>query len=326
MNQRNFFASQVGLITACTITCLLWGSAFPFLKIGYGLFGLSGSDIPSLILFAGMRFTLSGLLIVGGLCVAQKKLVIPAYSDLKPISVLATFQTILQYLFFYIGLSYSSGVTGSVIEASNSFLCVLFAALIFHRERLTWPKIAGCIIGFMGVMLITLKGSGDSFGFSLMGEGMIFLSTVASSLSSNFAKGFSRDHDPVMLSAWQFLLGGCAMVIIGLLLGGRVIPVPGANLWAAGGVLFYLGFLSAGAYTLWSQTLKAHPVSKVAVFGFMNPAFGVVLSAFILNELSALDPLRTIGALLLVTIGIVVANKVPSKKDEPSVVRESSSS
>jgi drug/metabolite transporter (DMT)-like permease len=56
-----------------------------------------------------------------------------------------------------------------------------------------------------------------------------------------------------------------------------------------GSCCVYLGFVSAAAYSLYGLLLKYHPVSKVAIFGFTNPIFGVILSALFLHEdLSAL--------------------------------------
>ena len=42
------------------VCCLLWGSAFPCIKIGYRLFAIAGTDRPTQILFAGCRFVLAG--------------------------------------------------------------------------------------------------------------------------------------------------------------------------------------------------------------------------------------------------------------------------
>lgn len=42
----------------------LWGSAFPCVKIGYGLFGVDTSQPMSLILFAGIRFFAAGIMVI----------------------------------------------------------------------------------------------------------------------------------------------------------------------------------------------------------------------------------------------------------------------
>ena len=73
------------------------------------------------------------------------------------------------------------------------------------------------------------------------------------------------------------------MIICGLLFGGRFPTVFGKGM----AMLVYLALVSAAAYSLWGILLKYNPVSKVAVFGFMNPVFGVILSALLLNEKEA---------------------------------------
>ena len=82
-------------------------------------------------------------------------------------------------------------------------------------------------------------------------------------------------------------------------------------------LLAYLGFISAAAYSLWSLALAANPVSRVAVFGFMNPVFGVLLSAVLLGETNVVSPVVAVAALVLVSLGIVIVNvregKAPSR-------------
>ena len=94
------------------------------------------------------------------------------------------------------------------------------------------------------------------------------------------------------------------MTIVGLIPGGTLHFTEDGS-WA---VLLYLSFVSAAAYTLWSRILKYNPVSKIAVYGFMNPVFGVILSAVLLKEGSALG-IFSILALLLVCAGIVIVNR-----------------
>ena len=73
-------------------------------------------------------------------------------------------------------------------------------------------------------------------------------------------------------------------------------------------MLLYLALISAVAYTLWGLLLKYNDVSKVAVMGFMNPVFGVVLSAVVLKEYSQAFSIWGILALLLVCVGIFIVN------------------
>ena len=114
-----------------------------------------------------------------------------------------------------------------------------------------------------------------------------------------------------MLSGYQFVAGGLIMVIVGLLMGGRLTE------WNVRGVsmLLYLAAVSAVAYSLWGVLLKYNPVSKVSVFGFMNPVFGVILSAILLHEGESLG-LMSILSLLLVCAGIYIVNRKTGKETQ----------
>ena len=78
-------------------------------------------------------------------------------------------------------------------------------------------------------------------------------------------------------------------------------------------LLLYLAFVSAAAYSIWSILLKYNPISKVSIYGFANPVFGVILSTLILSEGNVFDG-RSVIALLLVCIGIYIVNYVSSSK------------
>lgn len=286
------------------LCCALWGSAFPCIKIGYELFQIKSHQTATQILFAGYRFTLAGILSILFGSLFNKGFLVPKRASYGKVFKLSLFQTVLQYVFFYVGLAHTSGVKASIIEGVNVFVAILVASLIFHLEKLSARKILGSIIGFSGVVLVNLVGNKISGQFSLLGEGSIFLSTVAYAFSSVLMKGYSKEENPVTLSGYQFVVGGLVMVLIGGLLGGRIEQISLSGL----AMLMYLAFLSAVAYSVWSILLKYNPVSKVAVFGFMNPVFGVLLSAVLLSEYTTLSYMSLLS-LVLVCIGIYIVNK-----------------
>ncbi len=291
------------VLPSAMLCCLLWGSAFPLVKIGFSWLNISSEDIPTEILYAGLRFTLAGVIAIIITSLISGKFLRPTMKSLPKVFSLSMFQTILQYLFFYIGLSNTSGVKASVIEAMNVFVALIVSCLIFRMEKFTAAKIIGSIIGFAGVVIINVSKGDLAGGLTLKGEGFILISTVAYAFSSVLMKHWSNEENPMMMSAWQFLLGGIVMSILGFALGGRI---SGFDLKSVL-LLIYLASLSAIAYSLWASLLKYYPVSRIAVYGFMNPVFGFILSAFLLGESEALG-LKSIAALVLVCLGIYIVN------------------
>ena len=300
------------LTKTCTVVlialfcCLLWGSATPCIKVGYGLFSIASEDTMSQILFAGIRFTLAGILTILFSSLAGKKMIVPEKGSWSMVFVLALFQTIIQYFFSYIGLAHTTGVNGTIIIGMNAFFAVLISSLIFRMEKLTPAKIIGCLIGLAGIAVITLKGK-DSLGsgFKLNGEGFMLVSSLSYALSSVLIKRFSTKANPVALNGYQFVIGGLVMVAVSLLLGGKVEAGKPTD-WF---LMLYLGFISAAAYTLWSLLLKYNPVSKITAFTCTTPVFGVILSIILLNEGSQVSVLRCVLALALVTAGILIVNR-----------------
>lgn len=291
------------VLPSAMLCCLLWGSAFPLVKIGFSWLNISSEDIPTEILYAGLRFTLAGIIAIIITSLISGKFLRPTVKSLPRVFSLSMFQTILQYLFFYIGLSNTSGVKASVIEAMNVFVALIVSCLIFRMEKFTAAKIIGSVIGFAGVIIINVSKGDLAGGLTLKGEGFILISTVAYAFSSVLMKHWSNEENPMMMSAWQFLLGGIVMSILGFALGGSI---SGFDLKSVL-LLIYLASLSAIAYSLWASLLKYYPVSRIAVYGFMNPVFGFILSAFLLGESEAFG-LKSIAALVLVCLGIYIVN------------------
>lgn len=300
------------MVPLALLCCFLWGSAFPMVKIGYEMFSIAESDTASQILFAGIRFSLAGaLVILFGSLIAKKPLYPRNKTEIGHCLLLSLFQTVLQYTAFYIGLAHTSGVKSSILVALNVFLSLLLSAVVFKMEKLTASKLIGVLIGFAGVVLIHFEAGGFG-GFALNGEGAIILSAFAYSVSGVLIKRFSANEAPVMLSGWQFLAGGIVMAAFAALAGGRVHMHLDIKSVLA---ILYLALISAVAYTVWGLLLKYNPVSRVSVIGFMNPVFGVLLSAAFLGESGEAFSFKNLVSLVLVCIGIYVVNaKFTGKK------------
>lgn len=303
-----FLQRESTVFFGAMICCALWGSAFPCVKLGMGLLHIGPQQTGDQILFAGERFFLAGFLVILIGSIARRRILIPHGVQHAKIWKLSIFQTILQYSLYYIGIAHTSGVNTSIVDSLSYFLSILTACILFRMEKLTVRKIIGCLLGFSGVILVNLTGQGLSLNMTFMGEGMIFLSAVAYSFSSVFAKRYSQGDDPVLLSGYQFMAGSLVLIAVGLSAGGRFHAFTPASF----GLYVYLAFVSTAAYTLWSVLLKYNDVSKVSIYGFMNPVFGVILSALILGEHQGFG-VQYIAALVVISVGIALVNRGEKK-------------
>ncbi len=307
MRSNKIFTNPVLVAIIALFCCALWGSATPFIKIGYSLI-LPEKNVASTILFAGIRFTLAGILTILIYSLARRKVLYPKRENISKVLTVSAFQTVIQYIFFYVGLANTTGVKGTIASGSNAFFSILVASLIFRQERLTFKKITACIIGFAGVVIINLKGL--EFNMNFLGDGFVIFSAIAYAVSSVLIKRYSKYEDPVVISGYQFAIGGVFMIILGLVLGGKTtFESAGAVL-----VLLYLAALSAVAYSLWGVLLKHNPVSKVTIYSFMIPVFGTILSKLMLPEDSNVEPVNLVITLVLICAGIFILNYQKAQK------------
>ena len=273
MTQKQNILTKTGIVAllAC-VCCILWGSAIPVIKTGYRFLHVDSSDIASQIVFAGVRFTLAGILVLIFASIREKKVMIPDKEILKYAVPVCLAQTVGQYFFFYIGVANTSGVKGGIITGLGNFIAILLSCLVFRNERMTRRKIAGCVLGFAGVVVINLLGNSLDMGFKLIGEGFVLIAQLSYGISTVLINLFSRKVSPVVLSGTQFTMGGIVLMLIGSGMGGHLENV------TTGGVviIFYLAMVTAVAYTLWSVLLDCNYVSKFAIFVFLNPLCGVI--------------------------------------------------
>lgn len=282
----------------------LWGSAAPCIKAGYGLFGIQTGQSFSQLVFAGWRFALAGLLV---LLVAKckKHRIIPRREEWQPILWISLFQSMIQYTCYYIGLSMTTGLKGSVLSGTQTFFALIFAHLFLQNDKLNRQKSIGCLCGLAGVLVL---GMGGLNGFNLSGDGLVLLSAVSSGAGALVSRMFTPGRDPMLLTGWQLFFGGLVLYGIGAAGGGRLgtVSLPGVLL------LGYMVVLSAAAFTIWTALLGKFPIGKVSLFGFLIPVFGALFSAVVLAE--DVFTLRNLAALALVSGGIAIANYVRTDK------------
>jgi drug/metabolite transporter (DMT)-like permease len=294
----------IGMAVLC---CLLWGSAFPAVKAGYALLHVAKTDMATQMLFAGWRFLAAGLILLVLAAVGRKSLV-PPREQIGRVVALGVVQTTLQYVFFYIGLAHATGVKSSIMNATGAFFGVILAHFLYRDDRLTPRKIAGCLLGFAGVLAVNLGGKGLDFEFTLLGEGFVVIAAFVLAAASIWGKTISQKMDPMVMTAWQLAIGGGGLLAIGFSAGGHLGGFDVRSL----ALLAYMAALSATAFALWSLLMKHNPVGMLAVFNFLIPVFGVLLSALFLHE--PVLAWKNAAALVLVCGGIWLVTRKPAAK------------
>ncbi|WP_366296066.1 DMT family transporter [Paenibacillus sp. AN1007] len=301
---RSRFSDPFIVMLVAGLCCLLWGSAYPSIKLGYAAFHILPEDIASKYVFAGYRFSLAGILLLLLYRVGFRRKLKLRGREWASLGVLGVLQTGLQYMFFYVGVANTTGVKGSIMNATTTFFSVVLAHFIYKNDKLSRNKIIGCVLGFIGVIIVNFHADLLTFSFSFTGEGFIIIAALVFSITAIYAKRLTASIDVMMITGVSLLVGGLALTLLGLSFGGRVTHFT----WESTMNLVYLALLSSAAFCLWNVLLKYNKVGKVSVYNFLIPIFGALLSALFLGE--TIWELKNLAALLLVSMGIYLVNQV----------------
>ena len=298
MSPESFFSNRRVVFLLASLCCLLWGSAYPAIKNGYALFSIMPADIPAKMVFAGYRFLFAGLVLLAIAAFTKRDIFALSRKNLREIAVLGLTQTFIQYIFFYIGLTYATGVKSSIMNATGTFFSVILAHFIYQNDRLSVNKAAGCLIGFVGVLVVNFDLGLIDFSFSLIGEGFVVISAFILSAASIYGKRISQKMDSMILTGYQLAIGGALLTSMGMFCGGAL---SGFTLKSSA-LLVYLVLLSSASLVLWTVLLKYNRVGMVAAFNFLVPIFGALLSAVFLGEV--ILEWKNVAALVLVCSGV----------------------
>ena len=272
------------------ILAVLWGSAFPAIKIG-----LDGLSVPHLTL---VRHLVASACFLPVLLLLRRR-ALPALRDVPVFFAMGFLGIFVYHTALNFGeLRVSAGATSLIIASAPAITALL--AWVFRGERLPALGWAGSAMSFLGVALIVV---GDSRDIGLDPYALfVLVSAVATSFYFILQKPMFDRYRAVEVTAWATWAGTVPMLLFLPGLGGALGSVEPSALLAA----VYLGvFPSAVAYTLFAFALSLAPVTLVTAYLYSVPVFSLLFSWWVLGEVPSL--LTLIGGAVAIG-GIAVVN------------------
>ena len=278
----------------------LWGSAIPTIKTTYLELGIGASDTGQKILVAGIRFFMAGIITLIYFLIFDKNYKDFKKLDWKFVIILGLIQTSIQYLFYYIGLSNTFGVKSSIIQAANSFIVVIFSALLLPEDKINSKMILALIIGTIGIIITNTGKPIGGQAMKLTGEGFIIVSTSVNALCTVLVRKYGKGMNGYLLTGLQFFVGSIILIIVGRSLSGGWISFTSK----AAILLVYAAFISATAFTIWTLVLQEHSANEFGIYKLFIPLFGSILSVIVLGEVFTLR--LALGMVLVLSASLIL--------------------
>lgn len=271
---NNFKQSRYFLAGGALFCSILWGSAFPCIRLAHRYF--DSEPLTNHIAFAGIRFSIAGFLVL--LFLNNKKTLWEATPKLG-LLVTALFQVVFQYTLFYWGLKLAPAVLGAILVSTGSFWWVLIAPLVDKKESINIKQFAAIGLGFTGVCVCVFTKSG---GGENPYSGFLFVaSCLCGVIAALMVRPMNKKIPPTFLNGLSLLCGGLILSLV----------VPKATFGLICNmnielllITLWLAIVSAIAFSLWYYLITIFDVPRLSGYRMLIPVCGVLESVLFLAD------------------------------------------
>lgn len=255
----------------------------------------------------GLRFALAGTLLIPVLWRGRAGLRL-ARGDWLTIGGIAFSGFVCNKLFEYWGLSDTTASDGALLIASEGVFTAALSWLVL-RERATWVRGGGLLLGFFGAYLVVERGlwphlasASGHLDRRILGDALFALSLVFEAVANVISKRLTGRVSPLLVTALAVTLS----LGVWLPAGGVDIALHGLRLTgpATVGVVYLAVFVTIAGYFLWFGGLQRVDGSAAAVTLFIQPLVGTLLAVWLLGDALSVFTLLG-GACILLAVGLI---------------------
>ncbi|MBZ0130013.1 MAG: DMT family transporter [Rhodobacteraceae bacterium] len=291
---------------------LLGGTALLLLSLMLGLNQVMikvVNDGMQPVFSAGMRSVLAFVLVLAYALWRKKRLTIRDGSLVAGIVTGILFA--LEFISLFLALDYTTVTRVSIFFYSMPIWMTLGAHFWIKGERITTRKAIGLALAMAGVVwAFSDRGTG---GGSLLGDVMCTIAAMCWAGIGLIARVTKMNRStPEMQLLYQLSVSALILMPLAFLLQGQIGPViRDLQMWhLAVFAVMVVGVVAIG-FLVWFWILSIYPSSEMASYAFLSPVFGVIFGWLLLDEVISLT---IIGALVLVSAGIVLINRKPKAR------------
>lgn len=276
----------------------LWSICFPLIT--------TGIEYSPHLTFAAIRALLSGGALLAVAFILKRDL--PSnIKDWIALAIVGFGATTLAFFGMFHAAEFVSPGFATVIASTQPLMAAMLANW-FLKERLSFRGKVGLVLGFLGIVLISVPkftaGGGDAFQ---IGVAFIIMSTIGITISNVAIKRIATRIDPLMAMGWQLIIGSVPLTLIAI----TTEDVSSVR-WTTEFLGSLIGLSLVGtalAYWLWCIVLKSVELSHANAFTFLVPLFGISIGLSFYGEQLSIE---LIVGIALTLFGIYQVAKAAS--------------
>ncbi|GGE04857.1 multidrug transporter [Psychroflexus salis] len=233
------------------------------------------------------------------------------FKDFPRIFGSAVFGMVINMLMFFKGLSLSTPINSSVIVTISPIIVFVLSAFLI-REKITWLKASGAVIGLAGALILVLFGKQLSYNSPNipLGNAFIFINATSYGIYLIMVRPLTKKYSAITLMKYLFLVATLINLPICYAEFSAISwsALPFDSIWRIAFVVLGTTFLT---YLLNIYALKEVSASTLGVFVYLQPV--IAISYAIFAGVDQLNFLKIIAA-VLVFLGVFMVSKNPARK------------
>lgn len=285
IDTRGMTASEWAMLVGLSI---LWGGSFFFSRVALAAlppFTLVALRVGLAAFVLNLVLVLSGTRLPRGRAVWLAFLGMGLLNNAVPFSLIVWGQTQI-----------ASGLA-AILSATTPLFTVVIAHLATNDERMTGHRLAGVVIGLIGVAVMVGPDALAGLGSAFVAQLAVLGAALSYACASIFGRRFRRMAiAPLTVATGQVTASTLLILPIALWVDAPwILPVPSPAVWGA--VLGAALLSTALAYIVFFRILATAGATNISLVTFLIPVSAILLGALVLGE--RLDPRHVIGMALI---------------------------
>ncbi|HEK6984412.1 TPA: DMT family transporter [Staphylococcus aureus] len=271
-------------------TIILWGSAFPMIKIALNDFSAES--------LSAFRLILATIILLPFVII--KKLPTPELRDIPVIFILGFCGFVIYHTALNFGETLiSAGISGILVSTTPIFSSAL--AYIFLKEHFSKWNWLSSLVAFIGISIISISKD-DYTTINVLGVFIILLASFSESLYFTFQKKYIEKYGFIAFTLYTIMASSPFMLIF---IPEIINDIHGATFTSIVSVLYLAIFPTIIPYVLLAYIVKSVGVSDATMSLYLTPIVSLLLSYLLLDELPT--NLAIIGGIITL-LGVSLSN------------------
>jgi drug/metabolite transporter (DMT)-like permease len=253
---------------------LIWGSSFLWIKIAVAEIG------PFVLVSFRLLFGLIGLLAI--MFFTKRSFARDRGTWIRFI-IMAIINTAIPFVLISWGETTIDSGLASILNGTVPLFTIVIAHFWLHDEKISFGRMIGLIIGFIGVIVLVSKDiRPQGLQGNILGQLAVLLAAISYATGITFSRKYLRGQNPLIQAASTLLIADAAMWLITPVAEHPLVLPQLPITWLA---LAWLGLLgTCTAYLLWFTLINAWGATRASLVTYVFPVIGLILGIVFLNE------------------------------------------